>query len=243
MVPPNRPFHASQRFGNAQGLCYGWNVSKIHEHCISGDQFGHAPARRLAYNSPFGLGRLGIPEYRALPSAIPPRYAGPSTACGTEICQPLQATIALLQVLGTASIAVIFYLFPNGRFVPVWTRQFSIALAAPLAILVGASLNLDLIWFTAILGAVALGMYAQIVRDRRVSGPAERQQTKWVVFGFGLFLFGIFAFGFLPLLFPAIISPSIAPVASVTDVLTNELLRVVGETMQPESLSIWFKEE
>jgi MFS family permease len=46
-------------------------------------------------------------------------------------------------------------------------------------------------WRTAVLGFLALwgiGLAAQIYRYRRVSGPVERQQAKWVMFTFGTFV-------------------------------------------------------
>jgi signal transduction histidine kinase len=38
------------------------------------------------------------------------------------------------------------------------------------------------------IGLFAAGLYAQVVRYRRYSTPTERQQTKWVVYGFALWL-------------------------------------------------------
>jgi hypothetical protein len=79
------------------------------------------------------------------------------------------------------------YLFPDGRFVPRWTR--------PLAVFAVASnifLNAYPDAFSRlppwVLGAIFLvnggsGVVAQIYRYARVSGPVQRQQTKWVIFG------------------------------------------------------------
>jgi hypothetical protein len=50
-----------------------------------------------------------------------------------------------------------------------------------------------LIWFGA-------GLFAQIYRFNRTTDPVQRQQTKWVVFGFVMFLVGMFAIS-LPVLF------------------------------------------
>lgn len=89
--------------------------------------------------------------------------------------------------LGWASLSLLLYLFPDGRFVPRWTRL--------LAVFVVAS-NLFLDAYPAafsslppwVLSAIYLinggsGVVAQIYRYVRLSGPVQRQQTKWVVFG------------------------------------------------------------
>jgi signal transduction histidine kinase len=99
-------------------------------------------------------------------------------------------------LLATPSVAM-FLLFPNGQFVPRWSRwvliltipwnatlfflpAFDVNTIASLPPLQIALLSL---WFSSFLG---LGLYSQIYRYRRVSTAVERQQTKWVVFGFGL---------------------------------------------------------
>jgi signal transduction histidine kinase len=92
------------------------------------------------------------------------------------------------------SFAVFFLLFPSGRFVPRWSRW-----GVPLIVLneawyvffvnqfVGEHSILNSLLFAAqILGLVGM----QIYRYRRVSTITERQQTKWVVFGFSLAIGG-----------------------------------------------------
>ena len=79
----------------------------------------------------------------------------------------------------TTPTVALFVLFPDGRFVPRWTRWL-ILLSIPVtvAILYSPTYGWPLI------GMVVLGgMYAQIYRYRHVSTPTERQQTKWVLFG------------------------------------------------------------
>src|ERR671912_1909526 len=102
-------------------------------------------------------------------------YPGwPSLA--VDVVQPLFFT--------TPTIAL-FVLFPDGRFVPVWTRWL-ILLSIPLTV---AILYLPPSYPWALMGMIVLGaIYAQIYRYRHVSTPTERQQTKWVLFGFLLWL-------------------------------------------------------
>jgi signal transduction histidine kinase len=96
-------------------------------------------------------------------------------------------------VLGNIAFAAWFlllYLFPDGRFVPRWTRWG--ALVMILLILIDLLWpdspynpdNWDLPGLLLIFSLLASMIYAQIYRYRRVSGPAQRQQTKWAAFGF-----------------------------------------------------------
>jgi len=78
-----------------------------------------------------------------------------------------------------------FFVFPDGQFVPRWTRLLVmgwIAFGLFKRLLPLPSLPGDPIF----LGLLATGALAQIYRYRRVSTTAQRQQTKWVVFGFVL---------------------------------------------------------
>ena len=95
--------------------------------------------------------------------------------------------------IGAISLPLLFSLFPNGRFVPRWTRWLliaSIMLAIFITVIVPfipATPNvfsiLSSFFFTiSVLSLVA----AQIYRYLRVSSPLEQQQTKWVIFGFSV---------------------------------------------------------
>ncbi len=88
----------------------------------------------------------------------------------------------------SVAFTLFIFLFPNGRFVPRWSRAlvpvlivasfFAAFFADPLGE-VKASNWADLIF----LGSFGIGVGAQIYRYLRVSDPVQRQQTKWVVFG------------------------------------------------------------
>jgi len=117
-----------------------------------------------------------------------------------------------LTQLGLASLFVYFFIFPDGRFVPRWTRWVvPLVFAMPIlyVLLPGsrlveppAPLNISIF-----LGLWACALLAQVYRYRRVSGAVERQQTKWVVFGATALV--VLLIGFLsPLLFfPALDRP------------------------------------
>jgi hypothetical protein len=99
----------------------------------------------------------------------------------------------LTDIVGGTAFVMLLCVFPNGRFVPRWTRwlwlvnlvgytphllsQQIVTNNDPLSVLTLASLLTSLV-------------AAQIYRYRSVSTSVERQQTKWVVLGVGAGLGG-----------------------------------------------------
>jgi signal transduction histidine kinase len=91
--------------------------------------------------------------------------------------------------VATALLILFIYLFPDGRFVPPWTRWLAALwiglmvpvhfFAEPLNALLGNP------WVNGLFatGLVGTTLFAQVYRYRLVSDPSQRQQTKWVVFG------------------------------------------------------------
>ena len=111
----------------------------------------------------------------------------------------------LLEYAGQVSFGIFFYLFPDGRFVPRWTRWLagaSALLFIPDVFFPDSSLAAltDPLFFVFI-GSL---LFAQVYRYVRVSNPAQRQQTKWVVFGFSVALAGFMGAVFLYEFVPAI---------------------------------------
>jgi hypothetical protein len=102
---------------------------------------------------------------------------------------------------------LVFSLFPTGQFVPRWVRWI---------IIVFLTLQIPFTFFPALngfpgflefLGGLAILVVVQVYRYRRVSGPLERQQTKWVVFGFAVPITS-WVLGIVPyLLFPVLAVP------------------------------------
>jgi signal transduction histidine kinase len=96
-------------------------------------------------------------------------------------------------LMATPTVALLV-LFPNGKFIPKWTRWLLI-ISIPwnfIGFLLPMldSFEENLISLTMLLIAwlllPGLGLYAQAYRYRKVSTSDERQQTKWVLFGFAL---------------------------------------------------------
>jgi hypothetical protein len=99
--------------------------------------------------------------------------------------------VRLMYFVAEASLTVFFCVFPDGRFVPRWTRW--VAVASITYWLLDSFFPNSLVsptnWPLVISAPLLLGLIvslvvAQIYRYRRVSGPVERQHTKWVFFGF-----------------------------------------------------------
>ncbi len=129
--------------------------------------------------------------------------AGPLEAWSIYWTENLDLAIILQTLLMSLPMMALFLLFPNGRFVPTWTRwvfllaiPWTVSLLLPfindatfLTSLSIIELGLLFLWYVSFL---AIGLYAQVYRYRRVSSPAERQQTKWIMFGFSLWIIYVF---------------------------------------------------
>jgi hypothetical protein len=80
----------------------------------------------------------------------------------------------------------LFYLFPDGRFVPGWTRLMPLAVAAYVLWVLSAgrypAAASPLIPLTGVT-LLGLSVGSQIHRYARIAGPTERQQIKWVLVG------------------------------------------------------------
>ncbi len=106
---------------------------------------------------------------------------------------PWQWLAILVNFLGFFLLFLVILLFPDGHFVPRWTR-----LMVVVYLLQSVSYNFfpsvtfqltpwapflgDFLWIGILLVIVA----TQIYRYRHVSNAVQRQQTKWVVFGFAI---------------------------------------------------------
>jgi hypothetical protein len=116
--------------------------------------------------------------------------------------------------LGLSCLVVFFFVFPDGRFVPRWTRWIAtLAFALPVlytlfpdSFLVEPPQPFNILVF---LGLWVLCLLAQAYRYTRVSGPVQRQQTKWLVFGV-VALVALLVGSLLPVIvFPALTRPGL----------------------------------
>jgi hypothetical protein len=107
-----------------------------------------------------------------------------------ERSSTLWLPVHLLGFIGSASLLVFIFLFPDGRFVPRWTRWIPVFWTIheiPYYFFPNSVLNVDrsfpMLDLVIISTFLCIGVGSQVYRYRRVSGPVQRQQTKWVVFG------------------------------------------------------------
>ncbi len=109
--------------------------------------------------------------------------------------------VDLLMALGLGFPLLLFYIFPDGKFVPAWTRWLAVFWVS--WVIVSAffpAINPDrLVYplpFVIKSAWYSTGIIAQIYRYLRKATRLQRQQTKWVVSGFiavfaGFFLFNL----------------------------------------------------
>jgi hypothetical protein len=108
-----------------------------------------------------------------------------------------KASAEVVSFIGVTLLALFLYLFPDGRFVPRWTRWLAvtwIGFMVPVTFFFDSTLGLlgHPFLLLALLGVGFLGtpLFVQVYRYVRASDPAQRQQTKWVVFGIAAALGG-----------------------------------------------------
>jgi signal transduction histidine kinase len=114
--------------------------------------------------------------------------------------------VRFLRTLGPTLLLIFLYLFPDGRFIPRWTRALAVVVVGlTVATQLFGPLTLpDPFSFLLWIGFLGSGVVAQIYRYRRVSGPAQRQQTKWVVFGVTAMSLGLLGAALPGAIFPSL---------------------------------------
>lgn len=137
---------------------------------------------------------------------------------------PWSRLVLLLSHLSIGLDTIVFYFFPDGRFVPNWTRWLALgagvwALARFILYPLGDNplVPVPLFSITGLVGGFfwwGTGVYAQIYRYRRVSTPEQRQQTKWFVFGLTAAFLGFFGYALPFVIIPALSEVGGLPICS-----------------------------
>lgn len=98
--------------------------------------------------------------------------------------------VYFMLAISRITLLLFLYIFPNGRFVPGWTKITALILAgvAFIPLIAPTSFLNPFTWpITLILGYyfafLSTGIYAQFYRYRRTTTITQRQQTKWIVVG------------------------------------------------------------
>lgn len=118
--------------------------------------------------------------------------------------------IDVLPGLTLIAFAILCYVFPDGRFVPRWTRWAAIGWIAAPVFLTVAMVYDQFETYSGPMTVVLLSLLltciiAPIYRYRRLSSRTQRQQLKWVLFGLAQLLsMLLIAVELLPLVFPVL---------------------------------------
>lgn len=113
---------------------------------------------------------------------------GPMTSL--TVLQPLATVIGFL---ASTSLFAFAYAFPQGRFIPRWSRWLAVIVVGwqvPDTFFRGSAIS-SYSWPTPLnvaawLAVAASIVFLQVYRYRRISNLAERQRTRWVVGGLAL---------------------------------------------------------
>jgi hypothetical protein len=125
--------------------------------------------------------------------------------------------VAVLGFLYRTTFVIFLYIFPDGRFVPRWTKFASACwIAIALLVVMPAWVPLSAERWPAPIGLpielLLLGtvVYAQVFRYRHVSDLRQRRQTRWVVFGVAVAISLSFVAELPRFIFPSLNQPSVA---------------------------------
>ena len=164
---------------------------------------------------------------------------GGSTSILVRVSPVWNVPVAFLSFFAETSLAFFIYLFPSGRFVPRWIRWCAVgavvyivfevvsdALGVPLTATVWPS------WLTVplFLSIVGSMLFGQVYRYRHLADSVQRQQIKWVVFGFSTTLVSG-----LGLLLPGAIFPPLNQFDSPYQIVVNGVYDLI---FMPIPLSI-----
>lgn len=111
----------------------------------------------------------------------------------SQVSPAISLTTKTIAMIGNLGIIAFLFIFPSGRFVPLWTSLILLAwilFQLPRYFIPNSSLNLGnanpILYNSLFSAGVLSGVLSQIYRFRRVSDSVERQQTKWVVYGLAI---------------------------------------------------------
>jgi tRNA A-37 threonylcarbamoyl transferase component Bud32 len=149
-------------------------------------------------------------------------FGSVSSANVESISDPNWRWLSSILLIESATFMAAFaFMFPNGRFVPSWTRWSVPALTLYYTLTrfipdLSPVLKtfLQLVFFL----MLALLIAAPVYRYLRVSTPVERQQTKWIIFGFSIFMTIIILGLFIPL--PSIVRVLVFRMSGLIDLAT-----------------------
>jgi hypothetical protein len=138
--------------------------------------------------------------------------SGSSTALADSQNFAAKWVSAMNELGWSALLPFVFFIFPDGRFVPRWTRWLGLTWLTIGVLIISSELlevgplqenettptPIVILWVSIWI----IGIAAQFYRFTRVSTPIQRQQTKWVLFGMFGTVFTIVVILSLSIFFP-----------------------------------------
>jgi hypothetical protein len=134
----------------------------------------------------------------------------------------------VLAILGSGMYVLVLALFPDGRFVPRWTRWLLLCWALPGMVVLFFPDTFfgwpvyNLVWRAELL----LLFIAQVYRSRTASSPLQRQQTKWLLYGGS-----VAAIIIVGLLVPTLLFPSLGQAGSFYRLVITPAYLVISFTL------------
>ena len=147
-----------------------------------------------------------------------------STYAIQESHAPLQMLALAFNTLTFAAFFLANCVFPDGRLAPRWVLGVPILWLgwSVVYVFVHTQPPFSAAHVAVWLGCCALVLAAQVYRYRFVSGPVQRQQTKWIILGGGLTILAVAVAQVPRLIFPGMSEPG-----SLYDLLTEPLSQLM----------------
>jgi hypothetical protein len=163
-------------------------------------------------------------------------FSGHTAAIVGGAFPALQPALVPLSVYAWMSIFMIFFAFPDGRFVPTWVGGAAglLVITFTITILRQGSDSPPVPMLLLIFGLIGVGVGNQIYRYRNISTPSQRQQTKMVLFSLML-IFTILLASAVPLIQGRAIDPG-SPAALLMLAFSGTSGFIVG--MLPLSIAV-----
>jgi hypothetical protein len=148
-------------------------------------------------------------------------WASPAMNAILAVQPKLQGPVSAVHAIGMGAALIFLYVFPDGRFVPgisrltaaLWAAMAAAWVTMPASVFnLSNPYRLPMASFALLELFLATGLLAQLFRFWRVSGPVQRQQSKWVLFGVVVGLSTYTVFGLERVVVPTLGEPLMANV-------------------------------
>jgi len=124
---------------------------------------------------------------------IATRIGGPVTFILYSKWPVLEQPFEFLSGMAFVAFGALLYIFPDGRFVPSWSRWLLLLMLLPMVWeSAGMPLAPELLTVLSLI-YLGIGLGAQVYRYRRLSDAVARRHVRWIIASFAAFVLIIFA--------------------------------------------------